>query len=472
MKKALIIDSSGEEVGHYVELLSKEGIASEICSSAAETSEFLESAKIEDFCLVLLRWEFPGPPFAFELLFRCKQARPKMPIIIISGVLDVALAARAIALGADDFLQKPLDGLRLRKCVWDLLADRPPNSPLLGKLQEKIIGQSRALCECLEKVARVIPHADKGVLIQGESGTGKELLAQAIHKLSQRAAAPWVALNVGAISKELVESEIFGHERGAFTGAAQQHIGYLERADEGTILLDEIGDLPEPMQIKLLRVLQEKEFQRVGGTKPIPFKARLVCATHIDLPLAVKGGAFRLDLYHRIAETSIRVPPLREREQDIDLLVEYFTHPERVGRTLSVARETRTILRSYPFPGNIRELEKLLGQAIIACEGDTLLPKHLPLDRMAPFVSQVSEAQNDAKAIVWPEQWFQLKYKDALAEVERAFDRIYLKRAYDQVGGRILKAAAMVGIDRKTFTARWKDCGLAELEIKREGEDG
>ena len=466
----LIIESSREAACHYTELLSKEGMDALVCASGTKAVQILDGGQGREFSLIVLRWEIPGPPFGFDLLFRFKRAEPKVPVLLITGVLDVALAARALALGADDFLQQPLDGLRFRKSVRDLLADQPPPSSLLGRLQETIIGQSPALQECLEKLAQVIPHDEKAVLLLGESGTGKELLAQAIHEHSRRASSPWVALNVGAIAKELVESELFGHERGSFTGATQQHIGYLERAGEGTVLLDEIGDLPGPMQIKLLRVLQQREFQRVGGTTTIPFRARLICATHIDLPLAVKANSFRLDLYYRIAEFCIRVPPLREREGDIDLLVDYFTRSDRVGRTLGIARESRTILRSYPFPGNIRELEKLLGQAIISCRGDMLLPKHLPLEHMAPFVIPSVGLHPVANSIIWPEQWFQLKHKEALKEVERAFYRVYLKQAYDQAGGRIGKAATLIGMDRGTFTVRWEECGLPQSNRKEEDD--
>jgi DNA-binding NtrC family response regulator len=458
VKRALIIETAQEDSALYVDQLAGEGFECTSLESAGDAARFLRD--VEDLALIVLRWEIQGPPFAFELLFICKQTRPNTPVIIIAAVLDVSLAARAIAVGAYDFIQTPLDRLRFRRAVREATSTESSSSPLLPSLRQRIIGDSKELVHCLKQVALAIPHENIGILLLGESGTGKELIAQSIHLLSNRASRSMVSLNVGSISRELVESELFGHERGSFTGANQQHIGYLERVGSGTLLLDEIGDLPLMMQIKLLRVLQEKEFYRVGGTKPIPFTARLISATHVDLPYAVQSGEFRLDLYHRIAEVSIRVPALRDRGQDLSLLIDYFIDQMRPGKGVMIARETRTILKSYTFPGNVRELEKILTQALIASEGHLILPRHLPLDRMAPFASENSVLS--AFTQVWPEDWLQAPHKDATRRVLQAFDRVYLKRAYDRAGGKISKAAVALGMDRGTFAVRWKECGLGE----------
>jgi DNA-binding NtrC family response regulator len=333
------------------------------------------------------------------------------------------------------------------------------------------------------------------VLLYGESGTGKELLAQGIHHLSGNTDEPCVAVNVGAIPKELIESQLFGHEKGAFTGATDAHRGYLEEAGTGTLFLDEIGDLDLSLQVKLLRVIQEKKFRRLKGSKDLEFNARLVCATNRDLARAVQENAFRRDLFHRIAEVTIHVPPLRERKDDVVLLLERFLVAARGDRRVQFARETITILRSYTFPGNVRELENLVKAALIECDGEYILPHHLPLKSMSVFLnlehaettethapsnngnyspsahepqSQSHHKLFDELEHALPQNWLELPYKEVAELCQRAFDRTYLPPLIARHRHNLTKATKAAGVDKKTFDKHWRDAGLPPLRADEE----
>ena len=370
-----------------------------------------------------------------------------------------------------------------------MLQEADPLFPLVEKLREvplsdygeRLVGDSPAFLDTLRQVAKLVQHADSRVLILGESGTGKELVAKAIHCLGPRAALPWIAVNIGETPNTLVEASLFGHEKGAFTDAREMRRGLLELAGNGTLFLDEIGDLELPLQVKLLRVIQERQFRKLGGSSTLRFDARLVCATNSDLALAVQRGTFRRDLYHRIAEVVVHVPPLRERHGDIDLLIRHFLKIYNPNNHVMLARETRSILQSYSFPGNIRELQNLVKGALIQSGGSEILPRHLPLQTMGTFLGsmpdQESEMGNASSSLAnlfgalqasMPENWMQLPYKDAARAVEKALDRIYLQRRLNTANHNITRAAAAAGLDTKTFRKHWKECGLPPLNA----EDG
>jgi DNA-binding NtrC family response regulator len=488
MTKVLIVDDSQRDAARLSTLLNQLGMTAEVCASG-EAAEILIDAGIE-FQAAIILWEIPGQPSGFELLTRLRHRVPATPTIVMSGTLDAALAGRASALGARDFLEKPLDPQRVKSSVESMLAAQDPLSPLVMSLRELMVGESGAFTDTLKQVARAIPRTGLRVLLIGESGTGKELFARAIHSLGGSDTKPWVAVNVGAIPRELAESALFGHEKGAFTDAGARHVGYLEEASDGTLFLDEIGELSLPVQVKLLRALQEKEFRPIKGTKPLPFSARLICATNRDLSEEVNQGHFRADLYHRIAERTIEIPPLRERNGDLDLLLKHFLRAHSGERSFRLARETLTILRSYHFPGNVRELENFIRVAVVETDGELILPRHLPLSQMKSFLAQRLTAEPNGQAEgedsgapqplatlllevqkSVPANWPDLPYREAMQHYKKAFDRVYLQRLLERSRHNLSRAAARAGVDVKTFRKRWNDCGLSPLGAGEEHSD-
>ena len=488
MPKVIIVDNSTRDAERAGKLLARDGAEAELCHSAAAAAQLLAN-KSEGFAAVFILWELAGPPFGAELLVLCRTRWPQMPVVVMSGSLDASLATRAFALGARDFLEKPVEEERLRSCLQSLLAAHPDTQDF-NQLRAQFVGESPAWLATLREVARVIAHADTSALLIGESGTGKELLAQAIHGSGTRAGKTCVAINVGEIPATLIESVLFGHEKGAFTGAVGKREGLLEEASDGTLFLDEIGDLAIDLQGKLLRVIQEKKFRRVGGKAMLDFKARIIAATNRDLAAAVTQGTFRRDLYHRLAEVTIQLPPLRERKGDVELLLRFFLERYGKERVKRLSREALTILRSYTFPGNVRELENLIKGAVIACEGDTVLPHHLPLQSMGTFlhtatepmaeavITQVTETSDaELQALqkevtqLLPADWLEMPYREAMQFYVQAFDRRYLPYQLTRSRHNITQAAKDAGMDPKTFRKRWEDAGLSPLSAKEGGDE-
>lgn len=327
-----------------------------------------------------------------------------------------------------------------------------PKDLVSGRPFEEIVGSSKPLLRTLEHVARVAP-TDSTALITGESGTGKELVARAIHKLSHRANRPFIRVNCAATPGPLIASELFGHEKGSFTGATERRLGRFELAQGGTIFLDEIGDIPADTQIALLRVLQEREFERVGGSHPISLDVRVVAATNRDLKSAVASGAFRLDLFYRLNVFPVHVPSLRERPNDIPLLAKYFI--ERCAtaagkKILNVQCETLDLMQSYPWPGNIRELQNVIERAVILCDGETLSVDEICLQRHALGRSEPISALTDSLA---------------------AREREMIEAALEESHGRIFGpsgAAVKLGIPRSTLESRIKSLRINKHRYKGE----
>lgn len=323
-----------------------------------------------------------------ELLKEIHRINPEIPVILVTAFGTVKGAVEALKKGATDYLLKPLDLGELEHLVRRALDERllrRENRELktrLAKIESVpgIICGGGPMTEVLSLVSRVA-GSTVSVVVQGESGTGKELVARAIHAAGPRSGGPFVAVNASALSSHLMESELFGHEKGSFTGADSARIGRFEAASGGTIFLDEIGDLPQEVQVKLLRVLQDRMVERVGSNKPIPVDVRVVAATHRDLPAAIESGSFREDLYYRLAVVKIDLPPLRNRKADIPMLVDHFLRKHRDGQVetpSSISREAMDLLIAYEYPGNVRELENVIQSGMVMARTDQVLVEDLP----------------------------------------------------------------------------------------------
>jgi two-component system NtrC family response regulator len=362
---------------------------------------------------------------------------PATKVIIATGNETREHALRAVALGAYDFYQKPIDIDVLQLIVaraeriFDLEAEnRRLLEPTVASSIDGIVASSPEMLRVLRNIEKMAP-TDVAVLLRGESGTGKELLARAVHKLSARASEPFVPINCAAIPETLLESELFGHEKGAFTGALKQTIGRIESADRGTLFLDEIGDVPLPMQVKLLRFLQDQVVERIGGRNPVQVDVRIVCATNQDLDLMMAEGRFREDLYYRLNEVTVQIPPLRERAADVVVLASFFLSRFAVehGRPARGFSATAlAALRNHPWPGNVRELENRVKRAVVMTDGALLSAADLGL----------AASGEDTQS---------LTIRDARARAEREV----LQLALAQAGSNLSKAAKLLGISRPTL---------------------
>jgi two-component system, NtrC family, response regulator AtoC len=399
----------------------------------------------------------------FAVLRAFTEKSPETPVILITAFGDVTGAMEAIAKGAYDYVSKPFNVEELRLTVTRALerkrlsaekraAGRPAAEARLAEIE----GKNPLMLEVYKLVARVAPSSAT-VLVVGESGTGKELVARAIHSRSTRAARPFVPVNCTALSESLLESELFGHARGAFTGAVAAKRGLFELADGGTLFLDEIGDMGPKMQAQLLRTLQDGEVRPVGGSEAVKVDVRIVCATNKDLEAEVKAGRFREDLYFRINVVTIKLPPLRERASDIPILAAHFLAKiaHREGRPqATISREALELLQRHGWPGNVRELENAVERAVAVAKGDIVLPSDLPFEIHGSAGTRVSGIIDD---------------RPPLAELERRYIALVLAEA----GGNKKKAAERLGIDRRTLYRALERAGVAadDDEPEKEGDE-
>ena len=383
-----------------------------------------------------------------------------LPIIVVSGHGDVATAVEAVKKGATNFLEKPLDENRVLVTVRAALRERrlaEENTRLRTKLSgaTELVGESAPMKRLAAQVAQAA-KSDSSVLVVGENGAGKEVVARALHAASPRAEGPFVTVNCAAIPDELVESELFGHEKGAYTGAHERRIGHFEAADGGTLFLDEIGDMPLLAQAKLLRALEQREIVRVGGTQPVKVDIRVLAATNADLEQAVKAGAFRVDLYYRLAVVPLRVPPLRERREDVPLLARRFLAQiaARDGRRPQVLDEgALELLAAQDWPGNVRQLKNLLEAATVLCEAPVLARADLEeLLAARGGVAAAVPAGGRSAADIWSTETFEA-FKDA-AEKE------YLLRKLEENGGNVKRTAERLGMQRSHLYKKIERHGL------------
>ncbi len=407
------------------------------------------------------------------LLREALQEIPGLPIVMITAHGTVDTAVEALKLGAFDYLTKPFDKDEVRQIVAKALktrqlAEEEATSPTEDGSGARfgIIGQSPGLAELYGVLERVA-DSPTTVLITGESGTGKELVARALHDHSSRRNKPFIKVNCAAIPKELIESELFGYERGAFTGAVSSKPGRFELANGGTLFLDEIGEIPVEMQVKLLRALQESEFERVGGIKTIRVDVRLVAATNRDLKKLIAQNAFREDLFYRLNVVSIRLPALRERATDIPLLVEHFLAKfnDRLKKNVAgVEPEAMDLLVAYAWPGNIRELENVMERAVLFCDGSRLRVEDLPGELQGAASSVPPPSDVPSSSSLAAAGGLKEHVKIAMSRLERDL----VSRALKQTNGNVTHAARLLKISRKGLQLKMKELGLREASGEKE----
>jgi len=404
----------------------------------------------------------------FDLLTKIQQRYPQLPVIIITAHSDLDSAVTAYEGGAFEYLPKPFDveeAVELtRRAVEHGRSSKGEVTPSSSSEVPEIIGEAPAMQEVFRAIGR-LSRSNITVLINGESGTGKELVARALHRHSPRADKPFVALNMAAIPRDLLESELFGHERGAFTGAQTQRVGRFEQSDGGTLFLDEIGDMPAEMQTRLLRVLSDGEFYRVGGRVPVKVNVRIIAATHQNLEQRVKDGSFREDLFHRLNVIRVHLPSLRERREDIELLMQHFL--QQAAQELNVDSkhllpETAAYLKQQDWPGNVRQLENFCRWLTVMAPGQDIRIDDLPTELQQAQSGGPAGQGWEAALHNWAEQKLAAGEQGLLNEALPAFERVMIEVALARTGGRRQDAARLLGWGRNTLTRKIKD-----LEIQK-----
>jgi len=456
MEHILIVDDDSAFRIATVALLEDNGFAVQVASSALQGQQILEK---QSFDLVLSDLVMEGMN-GIELLQWIKDRSPETPIMMITGYASVKTAVEAIRLGAYDYITKPCDNdellIKVRRVLQDGKKDRE-----IRQLREElrgtysfsnIVSQSDAMKNVFKSV-RQVADTDATVLVLGETGTGKEMLAKAIHFNSSRKSKPFIVITCSALNESLLESELFGHEKGAFTGAQRLRVGKFEDAQGGTVFLDEIGDIPVHLQTKLLRVLQEKEIERVGGNKTIPVDVRVIAATNKDLAGMAKSGQFREDLFYRLNVFPIKLPSLKARLDDIPLLTEHLIRKHAdlaAGRVVAVAPHVLSLLASYDWPGNIRELENVIKRALIKAEESVITS--VEVHGLSP--------EGHTTSIRSPAISGKTPFKDYMKLLVQNAESIYLIEMLERHQGNVKVVAELMNLDRKTVYKKIEENGI------------
>ena len=447
----LIIDDEPAQVQSLKSFLSRRGYEVFTASTGPEGVQLIEQNTID---LVLTDFRMPEWD-GLAVLQKVKELNPDIDVVVMTAYGSIEDAVNIMKAGAYDYLTKPIDLDELENLIKRVHEKRlllAENRLLKEQLQQRfkfdaIISQSGEMEQVLNTAARVA-NSKATVLIRGESGTGKELIARAIHFASPRKDKPFVVVNVAALSENLIESELFGHEKGAFTGATQQRRGRFEEANGGTLFIDEVGDIPLSVQVKLLRAIQFGQFERLGGNETHTVDVRIIAATHRDLEAMIQSGEFRDDLYYRLNVVSIWIPPLRQRKTDIPLLVDHFIQKyarENQKAVKGISRETLDRLMKYNFPGNVRELENMIERAVVLCRGEYITTDDLP-----PTLQVFPE-----KTLLDPRQ-LEAGYEAKM----RAFETEMIQAALKETGGNQSAAARLLGITERHLRSRLEKLGL------------
>ena len=463
MRPVWIIDDDKSIRWVIEKSLSREGILFRSFSSAQDALDALGDSSPQ---AVISDIRMPGAS-GLEFMQQMKAKLPTTPVIIMTAYSDLESAVAAFQGGAFEYLPKPFDidhAVELIRRALDESVRKSPSEDIAGNVPE-ILGSAPTMQEVFRAIGR-LSQSHATVLITGESGTGKELVALALHRHSPRAAKPFIAINTAAIPKDLLESELFGHERGAFTGAAAMRRGRFEQADGGTLFLDEIGDMPPDLQTRLLRVLSDGQFYRVGGHTPMTANVRVIAATHQDLEARVKDGLFREDLYHRLNVIRLRLPALRERREDISLLLKHFL--AKSARELNVdakrlSETALTFLSQKEFPGNVRQLENLCHWITVMAPAQTVEVADLPADmRGSAGEKNAPPVDGNWRRALESEVTASLARgeKAIFDGLNRAFEEALITKALEHTAGRRIEAATLLGIGRNTLTRKIQELGL------------
>jgi two-component system, NtrC family, response regulator HydG len=459
MRRILVVEDQQTLREGILEVLEPLHAGAEGAASAAEARRLFDREPAE---LVLTDLRLETPEAGLGILRYVRGQSPRSEVLLMTAFATVEVAVEAMRAGAFDFLVKPFSMVQLVEKVRRVMGvlderrqlekERDQASYLRDELEDRfnegrIVGGSAPMRDLYRQIEK-IADSSSSVLILGESGTGKELVARALHRQSRRSAGPFIKINCGALAEGILESELFGHERGAFTGAVRRKRGRFELADGGSILLDEISEVPPSVQVKLLRVLQEREFERVGGEETLTVDVRVMAATNRDLKAEVEAGRFREDLYYRLYVIPLRLPPLRDRREDIAALCEHFLArlSREMGRPLaSLEPEALNLLLVYHWPGNVRELENVLERAVVLCEGDRITPKDLPFER-----------PQQVAPIALPGGF------PPLREVVEQVERQMIERALDSAGGVKVEAARLLDIKPSVLYYKLEKYGLMD----------
>lgn len=463
MSHILVVDDEPSICWGFREFLTEDGHTVDIAASAEEALRVVEVHRPD---AVVLDIRLPGMD-GLSAIAQLRERLGDVPVVVITAFGNLETAVRSVQEGAFDYLPKPFDLDQAAEVVARALQVRTRSTseeaPLAGAFREHLVGASKPMQDVFKQIALAAP-ADVPVLITGESGTGKELVARALHQHSPRRDDPFVPVCLAALSAGLVESELFGHTRGAFTGAVENRRGLLELADGGTVFLDEIGDTTPALQVKLLRALEQQEVTPVGDARPRRINVRVVAATNRPLPEQIAAGEFREDLYFRLSVFHIRMPALRERRDDIPLLAEHFLH--RIGQGGSFAPETIRELSARSWPGNVRELRNVIEHAAIVARGDTIRPEHLPAPAAGIGQMPVDRADRIAELIAeWARQHAEAAETDpaAAALFEQFLNLVeppLLRAVLDRCGNNRAAAAQLLGIHRTTFRQKLRRYGI------------
>jgi two-component system nitrogen regulation response regulator GlnG len=473
MAHLLIIDDEPSIAWGLNRLAERMGLTATVAASAEDGLRFAEQTRPD---AVLLDVRLPGMT-GLEALPRFQEVLGAAPVVIITAYGDLETAVEAIRRGAFEYLVKPFDLVTAERTIRHALraaemAGRLPSQARTeasadGETPDRLIGKSAAFQAVFKQIALVAPTS-ACVHLHGESGTGKELIARAIHRFSRRAGGPFVPIHVAALNESLIESELFGHVRGAFTGADSPRSGLLEQADGGTIFLDEVAEVPIAVQVKLLRALEQGEIWPVGGDRPRKADFRLISATHQDLQMQVAAGAFRQDLYFRLVAFQIDLPPLRIRRDDIGELAGYFLERIAAKNQMpqpSLSNEAMSELEKRPWPGNVRELRNAIEHAVIVSRGGTVEPWHLPVSAES-FPAAPPSKELSAAAAAWAErQLATARDGDALhARLLREIEPALFAAALAKTRGQVAAAARLLGLHRTTLKSKLDEYGIAPGE--------